>query len=128
MELHNLVNSDRKPPKKPRFYFGGNRYMKSDQTFIDRCINRLSVENQILASEQYENLYLRFFNKEEYAKARNEANRFLLDFANQYGISKEEYQKAKTENKKTADLMRKVEELKKMKKANKKTILGMVGK
>lgn len=92
----------------PQFYFFGNRHMKSDRPFIEKCLQFMSDDNKRMASDHYRELYLR--------EGRKAANFFLADFAKKYGVSREEYEEARVEagglNQKFRD---KIEELKKMK-------------
>lgn len=63
----------------PKFYFfrGGT----SDRQFIEYHLSVLPPNLQKVAVDKYENIYQRYFNRNEYARARNEANDFLIAFA-----------------------------------------------
>lgn len=65
--------------------------MPSDLGFIKGKIARLGDENRKIACEAYEKIYLHNYNKGEHRKAREEANKWLSDFVEEYGITKKEH-------------------------------------
>lgn len=75
----------------PKFYFPSRRGMPSDLGFIKGKLARLGDENRKIACEAYEKIYLHNYNKGEYRKAREEANKWLSDFVEEYGITKKEH-------------------------------------
>lgn len=70
----------------PLFWYDGNRYMASDKPFIEHHLQRLSAENQRIASENYDELYKRGFNAGNLREARKQANTYLKEFADKNGI------------------------------------------
>ncbi|HGS5009492.1 TPA: hypothetical protein ACMDOR_003881 [Vibrio parahaemolyticus] len=84
----------------PKFWYDGSKKwgIASDLTFIIERLNRLSYENQKIASEQYDDIFKFHINKGEVTLARKNANTMLNDFANEFGISKSDYQNIKAAN------------------------------
>ncbi len=82
------------------FWYSGSKKwgIPSDMAFIEGKLQRLSIENQKIASEQYEEIYKHYHNRGEWRKARELANSMLNDMANEYGISLKEYQSIKAAN------------------------------
>ncbi|TOP41286.1 hypothetical protein, partial [Vibrio parahaemolyticus] len=81
------------------WYDGSKKWgIASDLTFIVERLNRLSYENQKIASEQYDDIFKFHINKGEVTLARKNANTMLNDFANEFGISKSDYQNIKAAN------------------------------
>ncbi|NUW66932.1 hypothetical protein [Vibrio coralliilyticus] len=68
----------------PKFYYSGSKKWRlpSDRGFIVKRLAELTEPQQRIASERYEQLYLRRFNQKQYREARYEANRFLQDYTN----------------------------------------------
>ncbi|WP_159066158.1 hypothetical protein [Vibrio harveyi] len=70
----------------PKFFYGGSKHhnLPSDRDWIFKHLELLSEDNQKIASEEYEQIFLSFHNKGEFRKARYEANKFLQDFTNSH--------------------------------------------
>lgn len=66
----------------PIFFYSGSRRneIESDWEFIEKHLTFLSAENQRIASNQYERIYLEFFNKGLYRESRFYANAYLQEF------------------------------------------------
>lgn len=61
-------------------------------------MQRLNPENQKIATAMYEEIYKFHFNRGEYSLARDNANRALVRFVNEYGITLEDFQKLQAAN------------------------------
>lgn len=77
----------------PRFYYVERRGNGSDIDWILKQLAKLNEENRKIACEIYEHLFLKNFNTRKFHEAREEANKFLAQFVNDHGISKDEYEK-----------------------------------
>lgn len=84
----------------PRFLYSGSKKwgIPSDRIFVERKLQRLNPENQKVASEMYEEIYKFHFNRDEFGPARNNANRALVRFVNEYGITLQDFQKLQAAN------------------------------
>lgn len=84
----------------PKFWYHGSKRWgtPSDLKFIQGKLQRLSSENQKIASEQYDEIYKHHHNRGEWRKARELANQMLNDMANEYGITLKDYQNLKAAN------------------------------
>lgn len=93
----------------PEFYFSGRKNVPGDREFITKCLAFLSESNQRMACEHYRDLYLR--------RGRKEANTFIKDFSNEFGVTRAEYNDAKTEagglGKKFTDIIERIKQAKK---------------
>jgi hypothetical protein len=108
----------------PRFYYAARRGGGSDIKWIRGQLSRLDRENRAIACEIYEDKYLSLFNQGRYLEAREAANRWLIEFASEYGISKEEIEKTKVSEKTRKRIFEMIERIKAMK-PRAKTILGL---
>lgn len=101
--------------KTPEMYYSGSKKhgISSDLVFIQSKLGRLNRENQLIACETYEEIYKRHINAGEYRLARLNANKFLNEFANEYGITLQDYQHLQAANDDQAWIDSKIEELKK---------------
>lgn len=110
---------------KPKYFYGGHNGVPSDSPFIERHLERLHPSLQKVAAEEYQRLYLYYFNLKEYTVAREVANGYLEQFANNNGgpLKKLKTLEASEENKKKVAAM--VERVKRTQKNTKKSILGM---
>lgn len=108
----------------PKFWYDGSKKwgIASDLTFIIERLNRLSYENQKIASEQYDDIFKFHINKGEVTLARKNANMMLNDFVKEFGISKIDYQKLKAANDDQAWIDTQVERLKRAQKTAKPRI------
>ncbi|TVO37368.1 hypothetical protein [Vibrio algivorus] len=108
----------------PKFFYSGSKShgIKSDLVFVKSKLGRLNKENQFIACEAYEEIYKRHFNAGEYRLARLNANKFLNEFANEYGITLQDYQHLQATNDDQAWIDSKIEELKKHQKLSKPRI------
>ncbi len=84
----------------PKFLYSGSKKwgIPSDRVFIEKKFQRLNAENQKIVSDMYDEIYRKHFNKGELSLARDNANRALVNFVNEYGISLKEYQHLKAAN------------------------------
>lgn len=83
----------------PKFYYSGRRGAASDRNWILGKLSRLDRENARNASDVYESIYLKLFNDGQYIEARKQANQWLSDFVDKYGISKSELDQIKASEK-----------------------------
>lgn len=63
--------------------------MKSDKAWIEKHMARLPAHHQKIAADKYQDLFLG-----GYPSGRNPANEFLLRYADEHGVSKQEMTKA----------------------------------
>ena len=108
----------------PKFYYAARRGGGSDIEWIRGQLSRLDRENRAIACEIYEDKYLNLFNQGRYLEAREVANRWLIEFASEYGISKKEIEKVKVSEKTRKRIFEMIERIKSMK-PRAKTILGL---
>lgn len=108
----------------PRFYYAARRGGGSDINWIRGKLSRLNKENRAIACEVYEDKYLKLFNQGRYLEAREVSNRWLVEFVNNYGISKEEIEKVKVSEKTKKRIFEMIERIKSMK-PKAKTILDL---
>lgn len=107
----------------PEFWYSGNRYIPSDRTWIERQLNRLGAENQKIAADQYSEIYKKDTGKATNNRGRVNANKFLLEFCNKYGISKFELE---TEIKSGDNFRERIERIKALK--PRASIIEMAGR
>ena len=84
----------------PKFLYSGSKRwgIESDRVFVEKKLQRLNAENQKIASEMYEKIYLTHANLGEWSLARDNANRALVNLVNEFGISLKEYQHLQAAN------------------------------
>lgn len=82
----------------PKFYYSGRKGAGSDINFIVGKLSRMSPKNRVIASKQYEKIYLFHWLNGDYGLAREEANRYLLEAAETSGITESEYEGIKTKS------------------------------
>lgn len=93
----------------PEFYFSGRKGIPSDREFIGKCLQFMSDSNKKMACAHYRELYLK--------SGRKEANTFLKKFADEFGVTRAEYEESKIAagglNKKFRDIIDRIKEAKK---------------
>jgi hypothetical protein len=114
----------------PQFYYSGSKHhgLKPDVDWIEWQLKRLTISLRGKAAVEYQNLYLRHLGKTKPNDARTVANKFLLEFANEHGVSAVELRKKMFGVEVSEDTKTKADSMAaRMKGAiQRKTILGMV--
>lgn len=88
--------------------FYENRFDGSDAVFIEMQMSRLSDENRAVACKDYEIMYRR--------EGRKAANTWLVEFCGKFGITADEYKRARREYPLPEHFQKIIEKLKKAKK------------
>lgn len=107
----------------PQFFYGGHNGVPSDKPFIEKHISRLIKPLQKVAADQYDHLYLYYINQKEFQIARELANQYLEQYANQNGGPVRELKELNVSDENKDKVKAMVERAKQARKENRPTII-----